>query len=50
MLTSVHYKNISTTTHQDGLNNLLKLKNSILNFDSAKRFAESSMIVDVLNL
>lgn len=49
MLTSVHYKKVSTAVHHTGLNNLTKIKNSVLLFDSAKHFSESDLILDLIN-
>lgn len=48
MLTSVHYKNTTIGLHNTGLHNLEKMKNSILYFDSAKSFAESDIVLDLL--
>lgn len=48
MIESVHYKNTKTIVHNTGLKNLQKLKNSILSFDSAKSFAESDIVLDLI--
>lgn len=48
MLESVHYKNTKTIVHNTGLKNLRMLKNSILLFDSAKSFAESDLVLDLI--
>lgn len=48
MLTSVKYKNESTIAHKIGCNNLIKLENSILDFESAKELAKSTIILDFI--
>jgi len=48
MLNSVHYRKTSTVVHLTGMKALLKFKNVILSFDSAKSFAVSDMILNLL--
>ncbi|KAL4113584.1 hypothetical protein QTP88_017190 [Uroleucon formosanum] len=48
MLMSVHYKKTNTILHSNGLSNLERLKNVILSFNSAKSFAESELILDLI--
>ncbi|XP_015372211.1 PREDICTED: uncharacterized protein LOC107167591 [Diuraphis noxia] len=48
MLTSVHYKKTNTILHNNGFSNLEQLKNVILSFDSAKSFAESELILNLI--
>lgn len=48
LVTFAHYKNTKTSTHIIGLNNLQKLKDTILSFDSAQCFAESDIILNFL--
>ena len=48
MLMSVHYKKTNTILHNNGLSNLKQLKNVILSFNSAKSFAESDLILDLI--
>ncbi|XP_060877718.1 uncharacterized protein LOC132950329 isoform X2 [Metopolophium dirhodum] len=48
MLMSVHYKKTNTILHSNGLSNLERLKNVILSFNSAKGFAESELILDLI--
>ncbi|VVC42068.1 Protein kinase domain,Protein kinase-like domain,Protein kinase, ATP binding site [Cinara cedri] len=48
MLTSVHYKNTKQSIHKTGLDNLQKLKDAILSFESVKLFSESDIILNFL--
>jgi serine/threonine-protein kinase haspin len=48
MLETVHYKRTTTAVHNSGLKHLQKLKNSILLYDSAKTFAKSDLVSDLI--
>ncbi|XP_025193755.1 protein PF14_0175 [Melanaphis sacchari] len=48
MLMSVHYKKTNSILHNNGLSNLEMLKNIILSFNSAKNFAESDVILNLI--
>lgn len=48
MLMSVHYKKTNTVLHSIGLSNLERLKSVILSFNSAKSFAESEIILELI--
>ncbi|XP_026806781.1 uncharacterized protein LOC113549599 isoform X1 [Rhopalosiphum maidis] len=48
MLLSVHYKKTNTILHNNGRSILEQLKNIILSFNSAKSFAESDLVLNLI--
>lgn len=48
MLLSVFYKKTDTVLHNNGLSKLEQLKDVILSFNSAKSFAESDLILNLI--
>lgn len=48
MLLSVFYKKTDTVLHNNGISKLEQLKNVILSFNSAKSFAESDLILNLI--
>lgn len=48
MIGCINFKKTTTIIHNKGLKDLEKLKSAILSFDSAKSYAESSTVLNLL--